>query len=76
MKKLAQLSFTARRIISGVIVALIVFSEANYYLWHLFGAADKILRALTLLVALVFFVGGGVSVTELRERREQRQRRT
>lgn len=71
---LQNLSFRTKRIIAGFVLVMIVFAAANYYGLHWFGAADKPVRAVVFLLALVFLAGGGVNLEEIRQHQDRKRR--
>lgn len=68
---MAKLSFTARRVLSGAALALLLLSLVNYRFFHLLGQFDKdaLIASSVLLGVCVLFIG-----PTLQEQREYRAR--
>jgi len=68
-----QISFTAKRVINGIVLALVLLSAANaMFGLNLFGRFHKDALIFSLLLAYIVVMYVGPSITEMRNYRAQK----
>jgi hypothetical protein len=68
-----RLSFTAKRVLSGIATAQALFFVMNFYWFHLFGEYDKKALVLSSFLLGICVLRVGPTVEELREYRAKQR---
>jgi len=70
---MGRLSFTTRRVLSGVALAQLLFFVMNFYRFHLFGEYDRKALVVSAVLAGICLLFVGPTLEEQREYRAKRR---